>query len=101
MKTSSAAPRKTSARNPAHFGSYRNPGPAGSSSASLASIGSMGGTIGNGDDMALAYRTVRQALQELSPMRSGVLCKRGRAVVRPQKPTGEMPRGFLGGSPVE
>ena len=37
-------PRKTMARNPSHFGSYRNPAPAGRSSASFASIGSIGGS---------------------------------------------------------
>src|SRR3954470_1709879 len=38
-------PRKTIARNPSHLGSNRNPAPAGTSSASLASIGSTGGAI--------------------------------------------------------
>src|SRR5258705_10071487 len=44
MKTSSA-PRNTMARNPSHLGSYKNPPPSGSVSASLASIGSIGGSI--------------------------------------------------------
>src|SRR5437773_7328723 len=39
-------PRKTIARNPSHFGSYRN-APTGSSSASFASIGSIGGSTAN------------------------------------------------------
>ena len=42
------APRKTIARNPSHFGSYRKPSPTGSSVASFASIGSIGGAIANG-----------------------------------------------------
>src|SRR5215510_3703185 len=46
MKTSES-PRKTIARKPSHFGSYRNRPPSGSSSESLASIGSIGGAIGN------------------------------------------------------
>src|SRR5689334_899099 len=44
---SSAVPRNTIARNPSHFGSYRYSPCGGSSSASFASIGSTGGTIGN------------------------------------------------------
>src|SRR4051794_12138504 len=43
MKTS-PPPRKTSARNPSHFGSYRN-APTGSCSIDFASIGSIGGLI--------------------------------------------------------
>src|SRR6266849_1827973 len=39
-------PRKTSARNPSHLGSYRK-APVGSSSASFASIGSIGGSTAN------------------------------------------------------
>src|SRR5262249_10172844 len=39
-------PRNTIARKPSHLGSYRNPGPLGSASASRASIGSIGGAIG-------------------------------------------------------
>src|SRR5262245_50566727 len=35
------------ARKPSHFGSYRNPRPSGSTSASLASIGSIGGSMAN------------------------------------------------------
>ena len=34
------------ARKPSHFGSNSQPSPSGSSSASLASIGSIGGSIG-------------------------------------------------------
>ena len=39
--------RKTIARNPSHFGSYRNRLASGSASASFASIGSTGGAIAN------------------------------------------------------
>ena len=46
----SEPPRNTIARKPSHLGSYRKPSPAGSSSASFASIGSIGGAIGNGFD---------------------------------------------------
>src|SRR5688572_25256259 len=46
MNTSSGAPRKTMARNPSHFGSYRYSPPGGISSAIFASIGSTGGSIG-------------------------------------------------------
>ena len=44
---SSASPRNTIARKPSHFGSNRYAPSGGSSSASLASIGSIGGAIGN------------------------------------------------------
>ena len=43
----SEPPRKTIARNPSHFGSYRNVPAAGSFSASLASMGSIGGAMAN------------------------------------------------------
>src|SRR5262249_44593751 len=46
MNTSSAL-RKTIARKPSHLGSKSHPSPSGNSSASLASIGSIGGSIGN------------------------------------------------------
>src|SRR5439155_11134477 len=46
MNTSDA-PRNTMARKPSHFGSYRK-SPSGRASASLASIGSMGGARGSG-----------------------------------------------------
>ena len=46
MNTSDA-PRKTIARKPSHFGSNRKSGELGSSSAILASIGSIGGAIAN------------------------------------------------------
>src|SRR5688572_13907156 len=42
-------PRNTIARKPSHFGSYMRPSPVGSRSASFASIGSIGGSIGNVD----------------------------------------------------
>src|SRR5688500_18709139 len=46
MKTSDA-PRKMMARKPSHLGSKRKPPAAGKSSASLASMGSSGGAMGN------------------------------------------------------
>src|ERR1044071_2633844 len=57
MKTSPPA-RNTIARKPSHFGSIRNvPPSAGSSSVSLANIGSMGGTTGNDAVMPFTYAT--------------------------------------------
>src|SRR6516165_469310 len=53
MKTSSR-PRKTMARNPSHFGSYNQSGVVGRSSASLASIGSIGGAIANAGGLWVA-----------------------------------------------
>ena len=38
--------RKTSVRNPSHFGSKSHPSPSGSDSAALDSMGSMGGSNG-------------------------------------------------------
>ncbi len=43
----SSPPRKTIARKPSHFGSYRKLPPAGIASAVFASIGSIGGAIAN------------------------------------------------------
>src|SRR5947209_1409356 len=43
----SAPSRNTMARNPSHFGSYRQPSPRGSSSWSFASIGGTGGFTGS------------------------------------------------------
>src|SRR3954464_10346579 len=53
MKHSSPL-RKMMARKPSHLGSNRNPSAAGSSSAILASIGSMGGVVAAGVDEAIA-----------------------------------------------
>ena len=44
----SAPSRNTMARNPSHFGSYRQPSPRGSSVWSFASIGGIGGFTGRG-----------------------------------------------------
>src|SRR5580700_8560184 len=79
----SGPPRKTIARKPSHFGSYSRPPPAGSSSASLASIGSIGGVIANGDvGMDVAWKSSRalilpdeaaQVPQDFSPRVAGRL----------------------------
>src|SRR4051794_41764641 len=58
----SEAPRNTMARNPSHFGSYRKPSPAGSSVASLASIGSIGGAIANSDAGSVDIDLLRRIL---------------------------------------
>src|SRR4029077_9353133 len=54
MKTSEP-PRNTMARNPSHFGSYKK-GPAGIACASFASIGSMGGSMGNDIEKLVIYQ---------------------------------------------
>src|SRR5688572_13684843 len=52
----SDAPRNTIARKPSHLGSYSQPLPLGSSVASLASIGSTPGSIGNSVCLAMGSR---------------------------------------------
>src|SRR5262245_58339051 len=59
----SAPPRKTRARKPSHFGSYRKVSPAGSAVESFASIGSIGGSMGNG----IARKLINNLRRSMSP----------------------------------
>src|SRR5437867_7240574 len=75
----SDSPRNTIARKPSHFGSYKN-GPAGSSSASFASIGSIGGATAKPDDDGGI---------------GSIICRNGRACDKADRPSDSYVVSFL------